>query len=126
MICNCDPPVQCAVQISRSEKNYNREFFKCVNPRANCDFFQWVDAPIGGARRQRQAVPVISTTGNKPQIIFSVAEMTLGDVDEGCANDGHDVAETTQSPSVWINIMVILKGSYYVMILDNEMMRHVH
>ena len=40
--CNCGKP---AVKFtSRSEKNPNREFFKCVDAKnGGCDFFKWVD-----------------------------------------------------------------------------------
>lgn len=99
MICDCDPPAQSYVQISRSVANPNREYYACVNPKAKCDFFQWADAPVGGARKQRQAVPAIaSSTGNKSQIVFSVAEMILDD-------GGREMDDTPQSFIVWINIM---------------------
>ena len=103
MICDCRPPVECGKRISRSQNNPNREYYTCVNPNGNCNFFQWVDKPINSVRRtQRNKAPSIAehSLNNKSQIFLSVAEMTL-DGDKG------ETPESNQPHTIWINIMVI-------------------
>lgn len=96
MICRCQPPVECGRRTSHSIKNPNREFFTCVNPAGDCGFFQWVDAPVGGARRVNPPPAYLPSMG-KTRIELTVAEFVF---EEDSDNDN------VSAPKIWINILV--------------------
>ena len=103
MMCSCNPPVACGKKVSQTAANPNREYFTCVNPHGNCNFFHWVDAPVSGAFKtqpaRRTTAPSIPAGPSKAQVVLSVAEMVLDEVD-GDSSSGTELAR------VWINIMV--------------------
>lgn len=107
MICRCQPPVECGRKVSQSANNPNREYFTCVNPVANCNFFQWADTPVGGAMKApRHTASTSTVVSNKIHIMLTVAEMFV-DV---------DTPSGTATPAVkaWINVVV----SIYIASID--------
>lgn len=78
LVCWCDPPQECRILVSRTEKNPGRKFAKC--PDGTCRMFGWLDE-IEQAEEPTTRNPVMSanatTTVNEAKELVKRAEQQL-------------------------------------------------